>query len=96
MPQLTSPIVFDYIPDEDKTFEENIKDVMEHITQVTQNGQIAFTLRVELPTQTVDAKEHVQLLNGAIADAIAMSETEMVPASVDADGEMLHKRKKAE
>lgn len=94
MPQLTSPIVFDYVPDEDKSFEENIKDVMAHITQVTQNGQLPFTLRVELPTQTVDAKEHVQLLDGAIADAIAMAENEMVPTSIDSDGEMLHKRKK--
>ena len=93
MPQLTSPIVFDYVPDEEKSFEENIQDVMSHIAQVTQNGQIPFTLRVELPTQTVDAKEHVQLLDGAIADAIAMSENEMVPVSLDEDGEMLHKRR---
>lgn len=92
MPQLSSPIYFNYMSDADKTFDENIKDIVDHVRQATQNGQLPFKMSLELPTEQVDTATHTKLLDSAIADAIEMEENKMEPVSLDTDGEMLHKR----
>lgn len=95
MPKMSSPLTFEYTPDEELSAEENIQALIVEIIDKTNNGSIPYKLQIILPSVQVDAQENRKMLEQAMADAIELEKGAMVPVGVDADGNALYKRQDA-
>lgn len=93
MPQVKSPTVFVYVPDANKTLDENLIEMCQHIKQTIgeEPHGPGFKVSLEIDAPSMDAKEAQELLEQAIPDAIELSKLES--HSVDKDGGILYKKK---
>ncbi len=91
MAKISSPMVFEYTPNPDLSAQDNMQSIIQDIVEKTGDAQYKITLT--LPGIEVDAAEQREVLEQAIADATEMENAEMIPVSVDAEGNPLYQRK---
>lgn len=94
MPKVKSPTVFVYVPDPNKTLDDNLIEITQHMKQAIGEDAVGPTFRIILESDApaMDAKEAHDLLEQGMEDAIEIDKIK--PHTVDTDGEILYKKTK--
>ncbi len=91
MAKISSPMVFEYTPNPELDEQENMKSIITDIVEKTMDG-VPFKIQLIIPGVQLDAAEQRKLIEDARELAIKMEQSEMIPVSVDKDGNTLYQR----
>jgi len=92
MAKVASSTCFTYRPDPNKSVEDNLQVMFEHIHNAVECG-VPFSIKLELEAEPMDADEVNSLVKDAVAEATAMEKDAMIPVGVDKDQTLTYKRK---
>jgi hypothetical protein len=86
-------VTFEYTFDEEENFEENMREIIKHIKEVTVGETFKVRLDVEVNKDfEQEVNDLIKVANNIVSANGGLKESCLEPCGVDKDGETLYKR----